>query len=196
MEQKQQGPSLKAFEITAHGYDGSTSETDDRVFWVLASGAAEVQAAIAGTKAGFREAIDTETAIDFHLPARSEALKAKLLELEGDAQVLPSVILAQRSLMLSTDGETIKLVGKEPPTPAQIKVLANLNTALTEAVHDAVNAGCLRIQEALGVKWGDFAGMYFCSGSPMERQIRGLFAGYLINEIEHGEAAAVPETLE
>jgi hypothetical protein len=61
--------------------------------------------------------------------------------------------------------------------------------AIDAAVDDALNAGCLRIQDHLGVKAGDFASMYFCTGGPQWHEVREAFVQYLHAE-RRAEAAA------
>lgn len=67
------------FEVTGFGFDASTDATDDRVFWVQATFAEEVQQAIAGTGAEFHGAIGVEEDIDFSLPAQADQLRATLM---------------------------------------------------------------------------------------------------------------------
>lgn len=93
-------------------------------------------------------------------------------------------LLEGRGLKLSLDGSQIELVGPDAASASQAVVLGRLNAALDEAVYAALDAGCLRIQNELGVQSGDLAGMQFCTGSPSERQLRTAFAGYLIDEVE------------
>lgn len=87
----------KIFEVTGFGFDGSSDETDDRVFWITAQSHDEVKQAVAGTNAGFHDTIDSETDIDFHLPADAELLKAKLLEFEPTERKIEQSGLDQES---------------------------------------------------------------------------------------------------
>lgn len=68
----------KSYEVTAAGFDGSTSATDDRVFWVRAESADAVRVAIDGTGAVFHDVIDGDDAIDFTLPEDEAQLRAAL----------------------------------------------------------------------------------------------------------------------
>lgn len=79
---RQEEISMKTFEVTGFGFDASSDATDDRVFWVKAPSVDVVKQAIAGTNARFHDTIDSETDIDFHLPAQADLLKAKLMGFE------------------------------------------------------------------------------------------------------------------
>lgn len=79
------------FEITAAGFDGSTSKTDNRVLWVLADFAQQVQEAIKGTGAAFTD-LPLEPApadIDYRLPADYIALHNQLLQLQATPPSTP-----------------------------------------------------------------------------------------------------------
>ncbi|MFN9476602.1 hypothetical protein [Acidovorax sp.] len=67
----------------------------------------------------------------------------------------------------------------------QVGALKRLNSMLSEAVHDALNAGCLRIQQQLGVAAGDLAGLHFATGAALEVATR-LLGEYLVEEINAG----------
>lgn len=71
---------MKTFEVTAAGFDASTDETDDRVYWVKAAYHEEVIAAIQDTGATYHDTIDTETDIDFTLPRDRMMLASALLK--------------------------------------------------------------------------------------------------------------------
>lgn len=58
------------------------------------------------------------------------------------------------------------------------------NARVALATEAAMNAGCLFIQETLGVRTGDFAGMYF-SDPRLTDPVRAVFAGYLRAEEEN-----------
>lgn len=73
---------MKTFEVTAMGFDGSSDETDDRVFWVKAPSAEEVKSAIEGTSARFHDQIDCDSDIDFELPAQVAELREALMQFE------------------------------------------------------------------------------------------------------------------
>lgn len=73
---------MRTFEVTAMGFDGSSDETDDRVFWVKAHSAEEVKSAIEGTNAGFHDQIDCDSDIDFELPAQVAELREALMQFE------------------------------------------------------------------------------------------------------------------
>lgn len=74
--------SLKVFEVTAAGYDGSSDETDDLVFWVAAFWQDQVELAISDTGAKLvGEVPDWGLAdADFFLPGQTMALSSALLE--------------------------------------------------------------------------------------------------------------------
>lgn len=71
-------PTQRTFEVLGHGFDGATSATDDRVFWVKARSSVHVWAALAGSRASFFETIDGDEDVDFQLPQDAEKLKAAL----------------------------------------------------------------------------------------------------------------------
>lgn len=73
---------LKAFEITAAGFDGATDETDNLVFWVLAPSSAIVEKAIADTGAKFCGELPSECLpdVEFELPRQQIAFSSVLLE--------------------------------------------------------------------------------------------------------------------
>ena len=76
------GPNAKMFEVTAAGFDGSSSETDDCVFWVLASTEETVKSAIADTGAVFCGEVSGRSPgdADFTLPGQSMQFSSALLE--------------------------------------------------------------------------------------------------------------------
>ena len=76
----------------------------------------------------------------------------------------------------------------------QIKPLNELlqdqadDDVINEAVEDAINIACERIQSHLGVTTGDFAGLHFHTGSPAWQEVRRTFAEYL--QAERKDAAS------
>lgn len=76
-------------------------------------------------------------------------------------------------------------------TPTDVTESERLNTALTAAIaatsgltgDDALNAGCLIIQEALGITTGDFAGVHF-SGHDHSLDIGNTLRDYMLAEIK------------
>lgn len=66
-----------------------------------------------------------------------------------------------------------------PEDAAEIK---NLHTALERSVQDALDAGCLAIQEALGVKDGGFAALFF-SGSGKDG-VKNALTEYLVAQAD------------
>lgn len=103
------------------------------------------------------------------------------------------VALGHKKLRLAMNGGTIEFAGNIPPTLEQEMILLKLNKALDEAVQLALDAACLRIQTAIGVEHGDFAGMHFASGGPQELCVRRSFAAYLIDEVEEVIRVAQPD---
>lgn len=67
-------------------------------------------------------------------------------------------------------------------TPEQAQFIVDINAKLKEAVEDAINAGCLRLQNASGITDGGFAGLYF-SGPPSQTKLMEVFAGYIVDNI-------------
>lgn len=59
--------------------------------------------------------------------------------------------------------------------------LENLNQVLTDATTDALNAGCLAIQTALGIATGDVAAVHF-SGSAQTKPIAQALMDYILTE--------------
>lgn len=77
---------LKLFEVTAAGFDASTDETDELVYWVAAMSAEEVQAVIEDTGAAFCGEV-AELSLqeaDFTLPAQSLNFASALLQKASD----------------------------------------------------------------------------------------------------------------
>lgn len=61
--------------------------------------------------------------------------------------------------------------------------LRHLNKLLDDAVEDALNAGCLRLQNGMEVETGDFAGIYF-SGDEHRKGFYESFARYMMAEYQ------------
>ena len=61
--------------------------------------------------------------------------------------------------------------------------IEGFNEMLQRATLEALNAGCLAVQEALGVSAGDFAGVFFSDDRECER-IRAVLAKYALQEAE------------
>lgn len=59
-----------------------------------------------------------------------------------------------------------------------------LNKTLDQACEDAINAGCLHIQNQLGVKDGGFAGIFFSDNDNREG-LQIVLAHYLYEQLEH-----------
>ncbi|MFY2658194.1 hypothetical protein ACOTC5_29795 [Achromobacter xylosoxidans] len=66
-------------------------------------------------------------------------------------------------------------------TPEQVQLFDDLQGLLESAVEVAVNAGCLAIQQRLGVDSGDLAGVIF-SGDDAKNDFRRAFGQYLLAE--------------
>jgi hypothetical protein len=73
---------IKIFEVTAAGFDGSTDETDDLVYWVASPSRREVETAIKDTGAKLCDEVPDlrPQDADYTLPAQSLNLSAVLLE--------------------------------------------------------------------------------------------------------------------
>lgn len=69
----------------------------------------------------------------------------------------------------------------------QVNALKRLNVLLVEAVHVSLDAGCLRVQEQLGIATGDLAGLHFASGEALSQATRVL-GDYVVEEINAGAA--------
>ncbi len=66
-------------------------------------------------------------------------------------------------------------------TTREAKYLTELNALLDAAAEDAINAGCLQIQQRLGETDGGFAGLFF-SDSDNRREIQRVLARYLLEQ--------------
>ena len=66
-------------------------------------------------------------------------------------------------------------------TAEDAKELNRLNELLTAATEAALNAGCLHIQEALGIESGDLAGMHF-PGTQASAPVARALMDYLMAE--------------
>lgn len=66
-------------------------------------------------------------------------------------------------------------------TVEEANALSALNQKVEDATQDAINAGCLAIQQHLGVTAGDRAGNFFSSESTT--QIEQIFLNYALAEI-------------
>lgn len=87
---------LKVFEVTAEGFDGSSDQTDQLVFWVGATSADEVLTAIRDTGAKLCGQISDDCLpdVDFHLPGESMAFSSALLEKASEARNANRLICA------------------------------------------------------------------------------------------------------
>lgn len=72
-------------------------------------------------------------------------------------------------------------------TARQVRVLARLNVLLHQSVQAALDAGCLSIQQQVGIASGDAAGTHFSGGNALNDATRVL-GEYLLEEIESGAA--------
>lgn len=52
---------------------------------------------------------------------------------------------------------------------------------INDLADEALNVACKHIQDKLGVKFGDVAGLYF--SGPVDEQIRIILAGYIKSEL-------------
>lgn len=72
---------MLVFEVTARGFDSSSDDTDDRVFWILAQDAGVVSSAIEGTEATLQGVVDCAPHpddINFRLPDQLGQLRDAL----------------------------------------------------------------------------------------------------------------------
>lgn len=67
-------------------------------------------------------------------------------------------------------------------TQEEADFVVDLNALIEEATEAALNAGCLAVQEAVGVDSGDLAGVFF-SGSADKEAIAHKFAEYILAEL-------------
>lgn len=76
------GPTWKCYEVTAAGFDASTDETDDCVFWVKAESEMHVIYAIKDTGANYCGEIPSSclSDVDFTLPSQEMQFSSALLE--------------------------------------------------------------------------------------------------------------------
>lgn len=75
---------MAIFEVTAHGFDGGSDLTDDRVFWVEAPNKQVVLDLLVDTGAEYWgeiiEALGDQDLIDFRLPAETAIFVLKLMK--------------------------------------------------------------------------------------------------------------------
>ncbi|CAN7628301.1 hypothetical protein LJR189_004747 [Acidovorax delafieldii] len=64
---------------------------------------------------------------------------------------------------------------------AHAQFIVDINEELEEAVEDAINAACARLQDVAGIKDGDFAGMFF-SGHEIRRKLMEVLAEYITSD--------------
>jgi hypothetical protein len=67
-------------------------------------------------------------------------------------------------------------------TAKQVAFFDKMNKTLDDAAEDALNAGCLEIQRALGITSGDVADVHF-SGAQECTPVRLALAKYLLSEV-------------
>ena len=65
---------------------------------------------------------------------------------------------------------------------AHAKFIVDLNDGLVEAVEDALNAGCFRLQKVAGISDGGYAGVHF-SDREVRRKLMEIFAEYITADI-------------
>ena len=65
---------------------------------------------------------------------------------------------------------------------AHAQLIVDLNEELAEAVEDALNTACLRLQKTAGIKDGGFAGTFF-SGHPIRRELMNVLAEYIAGDV-------------
>lgn len=100
-------------------------------------------------------------------------------------------LFAPFSLVAAEEG--LKLAAPVPselscaqPSQEQSHVLQQLNELLDSAVEDALNAGCLRVQTALKIQFGDAAGVFFTGHH--RQVVHNAFRDYLLIEVNEIEA--------
>ncbi|MBV7542180.1 hypothetical protein [Acidovorax sp. sic0104] len=67
-------------------------------------------------------------------------------------------------------------------SPTLAKLIDDLNSALPEALEDAINAGCLRLQQAAGIRDGGYAGIYF-SDAAKRVPVSEVLAEYIVRDV-------------
>lgn len=87
---------------------------------------------------------------------------------------LSSIALSSNNGVVQTHSP---LEARERLQPSDRFNLALINAALEEATEDALNAGCLALQNAMGVKEGDVASIHF-SGTDSVSPIQGALTSY------------------
>lgn len=75
------------------------------------------------------------------------------------------------------------------PSQEQVHVLQQLNELLDSAVEDALNAGCIRLQTALQIRFGDAAGVFFTGHH--RQVVHNAFRDYLLIEVNEINAQVV-----
>lgn len=85
------------------------------------------------------------------------------------------------------EGKTVIAIRDEKLlTPEQIEAVGKMNKTLDDATWEATSAGCLKIQNLLGIDAGDYAGVYF-SGDEANEAVRQTMAKYLLAELRWAE---------
>lgn len=67
--------------------------------------------------------------------------------------------------------------------------IVDLNEELEEAVEDAINAACARLQDVAGIKDGGFASLFF-SGHEIRRKLMEVLAEYITSEFNGRDSCA------
>jgi len=67
-------------------------------------------------------------------------------------------------------------------TEDQHTAFQGIRMLLDDAVNDALDAGCIKLQMALGVEAGDVAGVFF-SGDEDRNRLRLMLGNYFISEV-------------
>lgn len=66
----------------------------------------------------------------------------------------------------------------------QANFIVGLNEQLSEAVEDAINAACLRLQNFAGITAGGYAGIHF-SDPAIRNKLMEVFAAYIVDDVNH-----------
>lgn len=103
----------------------------------------------------------------------------QLVQTEDPSNGLPAFGLRADGLVLGPHLSQLQTASLPPSDAENLKAI---NKLLDSATQSALNAGCLEIQQALGIESGDVAGVFF-SGPDEVSPIARALADYLEHEI-------------
>ena len=94
---------------------------------------------------------------------------------------IPQILCGSKITYCSSSGGLV-LEDCDDATPPQRELMNELNAVFHQAIEDALDAGCLALQNSIGVQSGDFASMFFCGGRSKDAVLEA-FADYYLAEL-------------